>query len=160
MLDIYHNICQTFDAKQYSCIVFADISKAFDRVWHKGLLFKLKQLGINGSLLCWISNYLENRKQRVFIGTSYSEFKNTTAGVPQGSVLGPLLFLLYINDIADNMLSIVRLFADDSSFSVAASDINDIEGILNHDLCLVSKWSDQWLVNFNPSNRNNVFHTK
>ena len=69
--------------------------------------------------------------------------KNTTAGVPQGSVLGPLLFLLYINDIADNMLSIVRLFADDSSFSVAASNLDDIEGILNHDLCLVSNLSKQ-----------------
>ena len=86
LIDIYHNICQSFNARQYTCIVFADISKAFERVWHKGLLFKLKQLGIDGSVLYWISNYLENRKQRVFIGTSNSELKHTTAGVPQGSV--------------------------------------------------------------------------
>ena len=73
-----------------------------------------------------------------------------TAGVPQDSVLGPLFFLVYVNDIADNLISISRLFADDTSIACSASNINDIEGILNHDLQSVSAWSMQWLVSFNP----------
>ncbi len=72
LLDIYHQICQAIDAKQYTCMIFCDISKAFDRVWHKGLLFKIKQNGINGTILKWISNYLTNRNQRVFVGASLS----------------------------------------------------------------------------------------
>ena len=96
-------------------MVFSDISKAFDRVWHKGLLFKLKQNGINGKLLSWISNYLSNRKQKVIVKSSSSSLQVVTAGVPQGFVLGPLLFLIYVNDIAESVLSLTRLFADDSS---------------------------------------------
>ena len=84
-------------------------------MWHKGLLFKLKQNGINGKLLSWISNYLSNRKQKVIVKSSSSSLQVVTAGVPQGSVLGPLLFLIYVNDIAESVLSLTRLFADDSS---------------------------------------------
>ena len=71
-------------------MVFCDVSKAFERVWHKGLIFKLKQLGIDGDLLEWISNYLDNRQQRAVLKSSMSSFKSTNAGVPQGSVLGPM----------------------------------------------------------------------
>ena len=85
-------------------MIFCDISKAFDRVWHRGLLFKLKQNGINGLLLDRIENYLSHRTQKVFIGSSMSNLKYTSAGVPQGSVLGPLFFLVYVNDIIDNLL--------------------------------------------------------
>ena len=81
-----------FDNNQYACMVFCDVSKAFDRVWHKGLLFKLKEYGINGALLNWISDYLDNRKQKVVFKSCHSNTKLITAGVPQGSVLGPLLF--------------------------------------------------------------------
>ncbi len=77
--------------------------------------------------------------------------KHITAGVPQGSVLGPLLFLIYVNDIADKLLSITRLFADDSSLAVSSPDINTIEHTLNHDLNELTEWSNRWLVNFNPS---------
>ena len=115
LIDIFHHICQSFDEKQYSCMVFCDISKAFDKVWHKGLLFKLRQNGIKGNLLAWISNYLSSRKQSVQINSASSSLLSVSAGVPQGSVLGPLLFLVYVNDIAANLLSLVRLFADDSS---------------------------------------------
>ena len=80
----------------YTCMIFCDISKAFDRVWHQGLLLKLKQSGIDGALLNWIENYLVNRTQKVFIGSSMSTPKQTTASVPQGSVLGPLFFLVYV----------------------------------------------------------------
>ena len=94
LIDIYYQICQSFDSKQYTCMVFCDISKAFDRVWHKGLLFKLEQNCIKGDLLKLISNYLSERIQRVYVGSSISDSKMLSAGVPQGSILGPLLFLI------------------------------------------------------------------
>ena len=95
LIDIYHHICQAIDNNQYACMVFLDVSKAFDRVWHRGLIFKLRQYGIDGDLLTWITDYLDDRKQRVVIKSYMSSFKNVKAGVPQGSVLGPLLFLDY-----------------------------------------------------------------
>ncbi len=151
LIDIYDQICQSFDAHQHTCMVFCDISKAFDRVWHKGLLFKLEQSGINGDLLKWIENYLTNRKQRVTIKSTNSDLKLINAGVPQGSVLGPLLFLIYVNDITDNLLSITRLFADDSSLSFTSSNTDDLEGIINHDLQIISAWAKRWIVTFNPN---------
>ena len=93
LISLYHQLVQSFDNKSQTCVIFCDISNAFERVWHKGLIFKLKQNGICGQLLNWIENYLSDRSQRVFIGTSYSRPERILAGVPQGSVLGPLLFL-------------------------------------------------------------------
>ena len=100
-----------------SIIVFCDISKAFDRVWHKALLKKLQSYGITGDLLLWLDDYVSDRKQKVVVNNECSNPNNVKAGVPQGSVLGPLLFLLYINDITDNMDNLARLFADDTSLS-------------------------------------------
>ena len=97
LIDIFHNICQAFDNSIFSCIVFCDVSKAFDRVWHKGLLFKLRQNGIDGKLLEWLNSYLSQRKQKVCFKSCYSGLKSIFVGVPQGSVLGPLLFLVYIS---------------------------------------------------------------
>ena len=105
----------------FSCIVFCDVSKAFDRVWHKGLLFQLRQNGIEGKLLEWFNSYLSQRKQKVGLKSCFSGLKSIFAGVPQGSVLGPLLFLVYINDIAKHLLSLTRLFADDSSLFYSAA---------------------------------------
>ena len=139
------------DAGQLTCMVFCDVSKAFDRVWIKGLLFKLKQNGVNGNILKWAESYLTGRQQQVFVGSSLSNCQVTSAGVPKGSVLGPLFFLVYINDIAEHLLSITRIFADDTSLAFTASNVTDIKGILNHDLCVISDWSNQWLVDFNPN---------
>ena len=92
LIDIFHQNCQGIDTKSYTCMIFCDISKAFDRVCQRALLFKLKQNGINGHLIDWIENCLSNRMQKVFIGSSMSNPKHISAGVPQGSVLGPLFF--------------------------------------------------------------------
>ena len=86
LIDIFHNICQAFDNNMFSCIVFCDVSKAFDRVWHKGLMFKLRQNGIEGKLLKWLNSYLSQRKQKVCIKSCFSGSKSIFAGVPQGSV--------------------------------------------------------------------------
>ena len=128
-------------------------------MWHNGLLFKLKQYGISGSLLNWIADYLNNRQPRVVIKGHMSDYKTVTAGVPQGSVLGPLLFLIYINDIAESFLSLTRLFADDSSLYYSVSSIADIEGIINHDLQLLATWAKQWLIKFNPLKTEAVLFT-
>ena len=92
--------------------VFLDMSKAFDKVWHEGLLFKLR---INGKLINLLKSYLSNLKQRVLINGSESDWGQIDSGVPQGSVLGPLLFLIYINDLEIGIKSHIKFFADDTS---------------------------------------------
>ena len=109
---------------------------------------KLKQYGISGDLLIWFTDYLSNRTQSVVLNSVTPKRRSTTAGVPQGSVLGPLLFLLYVNE---NLLSLARLLADDTSLFFSAANIHDIECILNHDLVLISECARKWLVNFNPN---------
>ena len=85
------------------------------------------------------------------IQSAESNYLPLSAGVPQGSVLGPLLFLVYVNDITDTLLSITRLYIDDSSLYYSATSLKDIEGIINQGLKTVSLWAKQWLVDFNPS---------
>ena len=95
--------------------MFLDISKAFDKMWHDGFIFKLKCNGISGNHLNFFENYLQNRQQRVVLNGTTSDWRCVNAGVPQGSVLGPLLFLVYINDLTDVISSEMHLFADDYS---------------------------------------------
>ena len=115
LLSITSIIYDSFEKYDETRAVFLDISKAFDKVWHEGIIFKLKCNGISGNLLNIFENYLLNRFQRVVLNGNESNWTSLKAGVPQGSVLGPLLFLIYINDLTDNISSDMRLFADDSS---------------------------------------------
>ncbi len=151
LLSMYHTFCEAVDEGKEIRVVFCDISKAFDRVWHKGLIYKLRILGINGTLLKWIENYLSGRRQRVVINGQHSEWKQVTAGVPQGSILGPLLFLVYINDIVNNIQSPIRLFADDTSLFIIVDDPVDSAQALNTDLNIIHSWANKWLVKFNPN---------
>ena len=130
--------------------VFLDISKAFDKVWHDGLIFKLKQNGISGRLLKFFENYLLNRKQRVVLNGSCSNFSLIESGVPQGSVLGPLLFLIYINDLERNIKSNVKFFADDTMLFSIVKDPLISASDLNHDLDIIYQWAHQWKMEFNP----------
>ena len=90
---LYHTFCQAVDSGKEIRVVLCNISKAFDRVWHRGLLYKLSSAGINFDLLRWLSSYLSNRTQRVVLNGQSSEWASVKAGVPHGSILGPLLFL-------------------------------------------------------------------
>ena len=110
LTDLYNTFCQALDEGKEVRAIFCDISKSFDRVWHKGLLYKLSSVGISGSLLQWFTDSLNNRKQRVVLPGSASSGTSIKAGVPQGSILGPRLFLIYINDIVENIYSSIWLF--------------------------------------------------
>ena len=129
---------------------FLDISKAFDKVWHEGLIFKLKTYGVEGNLLKLLENYLTDRQQRVVLNGRTSSWQNVYAGVPQGSVLGPLLFLIYINDLPDELTSMCKIFADDTSLFSKVIDKNNSNSQLNSDLAKISKWAFQWKMSFNP----------
>ena len=98
---LYHVFSQALDEKKDVRIVFCDISKAFDRVWHDGLIFKLEKIGIGGDLLNFFEHYLSNRTQSVIIDGQISNVGHIKAGVPQGSSIGPLLFSVYINDLTE-----------------------------------------------------------
>ena len=112
---LVHRIYESLEQGKEVRMVFRDISKVFDKVWHKGLLYKLKTIGVRDPLMGWVESYLTNRKQRVVIDGQSSEWQCIKAGVPQGSVLGPLLFLIYINDITENLETDCFLCADDTS---------------------------------------------
>ena len=145
---LYHTLTEALDKNKKVRVVFGDISKAFDRVWHAGLLAKLNSTGVTGDLNKWFSSYLAGRKQRVVLDNINSDFLLIKAGVPQGSVLGPLLFLLYINDIADNLQCGISLFADDNIIFTSADTMEDCTNALNKDLIEMENWAAAWLVTF------------
>ena len=160
LVEIYNTFCQALDEGKEVRAIFCDISKAFDRVWHKGLLFKLNSVGISGSLLQWFTDYLDDRKQRVVIPGVCSDWSFVKAGVPQGSILGPLLFLLYINDIVENINSSIRLFADDTSLYIIVDNPTQAAYQLNSDLLKIHQWATKWLVTFNPSKSESVIFSR
>ena len=113
--DIYQSLNDVLETRG----VFLDISKTFDKIWHEGLLIKLKRNGISGNLLNVIADFLYQRKQRVVLNGQHSSWTNVEVVVPQGSILGPLFFLIYVNDLSDGLTSNPKLFAYDTSlFSV------------------------------------------
>ena len=148
---LYNTFCKALDARKEVRVVFCDVSKAFDRVWHKGLLCKLKAAGVSGNILSWFSSYLSERRQKVILPGTESDWNYIHAGVPQGSILGPLLFLLYINDIVNDIGSNIRLFADDTSLFLVVDNPDTAAQTLNSDLEKISKWAKTWLVKFNPA---------
>ena len=125
------------------------MSKVFDKVWHKGLIYKLKQNDISGNILNTIIDFLSFRKQRVVLNGQISQWTNIEAGMPQGSILGPLLFSIYINDLSDDLSTNAKLFADDTSLFPVVRDVNTLAAHLNNDLRKISHWAFQWKMSFN-----------
>ena len=126
-----------------------DFTKAFDKVPHKRLIHKLNYCGISGSIATWIETFLIGRTQQVVVNGATSSSTVVTSGVPQGTVLGPLLFLLYINDLPDNLSTSARLFADYFILYTPIRTQNE-SSLLQNDLLKLQKWQDKWLMKFNP----------
>ena len=141
LINIYNTFCKILDEGKEVRAIFCDMSKAFDRVWHEGLLFKLKSAGVSGSVLTWFSDYLTARKQRGVLPGANCSWTSVKAEVPQGSILGPLLFLLYTNDIVVDILSSIRLFADDSSLYIIVDDPIKATEHINMDLVKIHRWA-------------------
>ena len=152
LISITHDIYKAFDANPSLEVrgVFLDLSKAFDKVWHYGLLYKLRRMGICGEYLGLIDSFLSDRFQRVLLNGQTSKWSQIKAGVPQGSVLGPLLFLVYINDLPEGLTSNVKLFADDTSIFSVVRDSSSSSLSLNEDLSKISQWGYKWKMLFNP----------
>ena len=130
--------------------MFLDISKAFDKVWHKGLSHKLEQNGIGGLLLKILTDFLKSRKQRIVLNGQHYSWSDVLARVPQRSILGPLLFLIYINGLSDSLQCNPKLFADNTSLFATVHNINKATNDLNNELTKITKWAFQWKMSFNP----------
>ena len=148
LLSITHEIYKAFDANREVRAVFLDISRAFDKVWAEGLIFKLKRIGIEGDMINILISFLANRKQRVTLDGVCSEWADVQARVPQGSILGPILFLVFINDLFEVVTSDIQIFADDT-FIFRVVDPSSTAG-LNNDLSNITAWAHQWKMLFNP----------
>ena len=129
-------------------VVYTDFRKAFDSVPHRHLLSKLHSLGIRGKLLQWFEAFLTNRRQRVVVNGAASSWSDVTSGIPQGSVLGPVLFVLYVNDLPDMVTSPVQMFADDMKIYRGIRSAVDHDQ-LQADLDTLAAWSRKWLLPFN-----------
>jgi len=129
--------------------IYTDFMKAFDKVPHKRLIYKLEKYGISKQTCKWVQNFLTNRKQRVQVYGSYSQWHDVTSGIPQGSVLGPILFVVFINDLPKCVNSSVFMFADDTKIYREISTKND-QLILQDDLNKLFEWSNKWLLKFHP----------
>ena len=148
LLNVLKDWCDCLENKNSIDCIYLDFRKAFDTVPHERLLHKLQKYNINKDLIIWIKNFLSGRRQRVEINRKLSEWKPVLSGIPQGSVLGPFLFLLYINDLPDSVKSNIYLFADDTKIFREIKDNAD-QVLLQEDLDVVMKWSKLWLLDFN-----------
>ena len=151
------NILQNMDTGRLTGAVFLDLSKAFDTVDHHLLLQKLTYIGLTDSTVQWFRSYLTNRLQITAVGDAHSSAAKMPVGVPQGSILGPLLFLIYVNDLPNCPLaSDIVLYADDTVLYYSSKDLTDLQCHLNADLETVSEWFSRNLLTLNISKCNFV----
>ena len=145
-----HDLAENLNCGNQTDVILLDFTKAFDKVPHGRLCHKLYHLGINGSLLSWIKCFLTDRQQQVIINGEISFLTSVTSGVPQGTVLAPLLFLYYINDITKDVSSSIKLHADDVLIYNIIKTEEDCEKLQN-DLNILNEWAMTWKMFFNPT---------
>lgn len=149
LLEFTNDIATNLNRGLQSDVCVLDFSKAFDKVGHQRLLHKLRWYGISGKTNNWIASFLSSRQQTVVVDGKSSEPLPVLSGVPQGSVLGPCLFLLYINDIAEDLHSKIRLFADDTMIYLTIKNTPDAHH-LQEDLDKLAAWEATWMMQFHP----------
>ena len=118
-------------------------------MWHDGLIFKRQENGISGKLLLLLKDFLESRKQRMVLYGQHSSWRDVNADVPEGSILGPLLVLVYINDLSNGLKSNPKIIADDTSLFSVIHDVNSSQIDLNEHLDKINNWAYQWKMSFN-----------
>ena len=139
LIMLVHELAKNMQMDKQTDLILLDFSKAFDKVAHEKLILKPHQYGIRGDTLNWIKDFLDNRKQTVVINGINSDEVPVSSGVPQGLVLGPILFLAYINDLPEQVKSRVRLFADDTAMYLAISSTTEGQ-VLQTDLACLEQW--------------------
>ena len=145
------DLAKSMDLSEQIDLILLDFSKAFDKVTHERLLYKAQYYGIDGSTLLWIRDFLSSRNQRVLVEGQSSQTAPVCSGVPQGSVLGPLMFLLFINDLPDYVKSCnVRLFADDFVLYRKIHRASGMQSLLD-DMDNLLQWEQDWQMEFHPS---------
>ena len=148
LLSFYKKVYEAADNNDDYDIIYLDFSKAFDKVPHQRLLSKVKAHGIEGKVFRWIKEWLSDRKQRVQVNGEKSDWGCVTSGVPQGSVLGPLLFIIYIYDLDCGIASDISKFADDTKIGRKVKSATDA-AVLQDDLKALYDWSSKWMMQFN-----------
>jgi len=147
LLEVMEGLTDLFEEGESVDIIYLDFKKAFDSVPHKRLLSKLKSYGIVGNVFKWVKDFLSGRSQRVRVGRDFSDSAEVLSGIPQGSILGPILFTIFINDISDNIQSCCRIFADDTKIFNATSR----SSVVQEDLNRLQEWTEKWNLHFNAS---------
>ena len=152
-MTLVHELAEAIDRGRQTDMIILDFSKAFDHVPHLPLLAKIHHYGIRGSTYNWIRSFIQNRNQQVVVDGATSDMVEVISGVPQGTVLGPLLFLMFINDLPDTVTSNTRLFADDCIIYRTVKSIQDCLQ-LQEDLRELAIWEETWGMLFHPDNCN------
>ena len=145
LIEVYDKITEMIDDGKSVDIVYLDFRKAFDSIPHERLLLKMKGYGITGKTLEWVRDFLNGRKQRVRLGNAYSSQTDVTSGIPQGSILGPVLFTIFINDLPEAIKVQCKVFADDTKIYEDAKKGKSIQ----EDLYSMQKWTETWNLYFN-----------
>eukprot|EP00923_Selenidium_pygospionis_P018698 GHVN01032649.1.p1 GENE.GHVN01032649.1~~GHVN01032649.1.p1 ORF type:complete len:241 (-),score=22.91 GHVN01032649.1:557-1279(-) len=138
------------DLRVSQMLIYLDFTKAFDIIPHGRLLYKLRMLGVGGSALLWVANWLTDRKQRVKLNQVHSDWYDVTSSVCQGTVLGPLLFVVYVCDLCDDVQSLALQFVDNLKLLHVLRDVDDKE-IVQSDLDCITHWCERWLMKLNPN---------
>ena len=161
MMHLLDTVGDAINENEYTLAIFCDLSRAFDMVPIDLLLKKLESNGIRGTSLKWFESYLRDRVQYVKVGNSNSSCQNVKSGVPQGSVMGPILFLIFFNDLPCSTLLKVLLFADDTTLIASGKNLSELVNFMNHELKKISAWFRANQMVLHPDKTKfTIFHSK